>query len=283
MNTLIVSNKYNDEQIDKIFHKDYFSLSNFVNLQSLILDSIGLFSLNSIICQNFNLYHLQSLIIRFQSALCKEKLLYMYKVILYEFSSRFQSLKYLNLSILDLNEPIPDNDILYPMESIETKSSLKYLSIENICINHAQSFLSYFSNLYKLNAIIQLDASELNYSLLSNLTYCTLEIYSFGFQLLIDLLKQCPNLKQLIISTDVTHWSLIDDHQSDEFLEDYLLNVKYFRLEITNRYNSVNVLQYSWFEQFLVEQFWAERKTTVNIISEKSIDDLPKLVMEFSI
>lgn len=284
--TLKLSSRFNDELIDQILDNKHFSLSKFNNLRSLTLNSIGLFTLNSIICQEFYLNNLHSFTIRFRSGLCKEKLLYMYKIILYKFISRFQSLKSLCLSILDTDTLFNDINISYPIEYIEKNLSLKYISIENICMNNLEPFFTCFPNLENFNGIIRFNRFQLNYPLLTQLISCTLNIRSFTFQSLVNLLKSCRNLKQLFVSTAFDDWNVLADQELDDTVENHLSNLKKFRFHIFNRDDTENSLHHSWCKKLIEEQFWSERKTKLNLINETSINDeivLTDIIIEFSI
>jgi hypothetical protein len=284
INTLKLSSKYNDEQIDQILDGNQFSLSMFKQLRSLTLDSIGLFTFHSIIRQVFNLHHLESLIIRFRSGLCQEKLAIMYRFILYEFSFHFKSLKLLDLSISDVNKPIIDTSLQHSIKSMETIASLKYLSIGNIRNDDIENLLSYFPNLYKLNATVKLNRSN-SYPLLSNLTYCILRIDSIQFESFACLLKQCPNLKQLIIYTGSVGDEVLDSYQLENLIENYLLKLKQFQMNMLITYTSLNTVQV-FINDFLQNQFWVERKTKINMINEQTIVDEgfeAEIIIEFAI
>jgi len=286
VNTLKLCNQYNDEQIDQILDMNHFSLSKFDHLRSLTLDSIGLFTFNSIVQQDFYLCHLESLIIRFRSGLCQEKLLTMYRFILYKFSFRFKSLKLLNLSVLDVNEPIIDTPLKFAVQSKENFSSLEFLSIENIRNDHIETLLSHYPNLYKLNATVKLDINKFDYPLLSNLTFCTLKIYSSRFESIVCLLKQCCNLKQLILYIDSVDSDEGDSYPLENLIENHLLKLKKFQLNMIINYTSLDIIQDLFINDFLQDQFWLERKTKINIINEKpTIDgDLEaEIVIEFAI
>ncbi|CAF4164105.1 unnamed protein product, partial [Adineta steineri] len=190
VNTLILSNEYYDEQIDRILDNSYFPLKNMVSLNALMLDSIGLYTMHTITQQHFQLDNLKSLIISFRSDLCKEKVLDMYEAILYNFSSRLRSLTYLFLSASRDKEIICRNRSLL---STEISSTLQRLFIHHIQINDIENILSHFSKLQYLNANIRLKEHIIDYPLSLNLIACDLSVRSTALELLVYLLKQCPN------------------------------------------------------------------------------------------
>ncbi len=264
----------------------HFSLVRSPYLRSLTLDSIGLFTFNSIRSQHFDLCHLQSLTIQFRSGLCHEKLILMYQFILEELCFHFQSLKFLDLSISNVDELIIDTVSKLPVRLIRNSSSLKSLSIRNIRHNNIENVLSQFPNLYKLTATVQLKNAETDYSLLSNLTYCTLTIHSLRSPAIDYFFKQCPNLKQLILAIDrPILYEPFDSYQLENLIRNYLLKLKQFQVNLTMQYTSSDVM-HAFLDVFSQNQFWLERKTNVRMISEKSMINegfQAQFVIEFSI
>jgi hypothetical protein len=271
LNILKLSSKYNDEQIDQILINNHFRLSNLNHIRSLTLDSVGVFTIHSIINQRLNFPDLETLIIRFRSDLCQEKLRDTYKFILNYISVRFKSLKFLNLSILDVNKPFTDEDgIFLHLSSTFTEiyPSLQYLYIDNIIIDNIERIFSCFPNLYKLNANITLDRFISDYSILSNLSFCKLEIISSEFQFTLHLLKQCLNLKKLILDINSANADELDSTQWEDLIENYLTNLKHFQVNMSFIDITMSLIQDLFINNFIQNKFWIERKTVMNIAEQ---------------
>lgn len=287
MNTLKLSSKYNDEQIDQILN-NYFQSSIFNQLRSLTLDSVGIFTIHSIMHQRLIFADLQSLIIRFRSDVCQEKLRMAYGSIFNNIHlRRFKSLELLNLSILDFEKSSISQNLIFidfSLISPQIYPSLKYLYIHNVRIRSIETILTCFPNLYGLNASFTLNRLMLDDSVL-NLTSCKLEIHSTGFDLIIRLLKQCSNLKKLILCINPIDADDLDNIRWENLIENNLLNLKKFQVNMIAQGVAIDLIQNLYMNSFLQSKFWIERKTEFNV-EPKSPDDLDsniEVMIKFSI
>ncbi|CAF0908964.1 unnamed protein product [Adineta steineri] len=289
VNTLILSNEYYDEQIDRILDNSYFPLKNMVSLNALMLDSIGLYTMHTITQQHFQLDNLKSLIISFRSDLCKEKVLDMYGAILYNFSSRLKSLTYLFLSASRDNEIICRNELVslnHSLLSNEISPTLQRLFLHHIQINDIENILSHFSKLQYLDATIKLKEHIIDYPLSLNLIACDLSVRSTALELLVYLLKQCPNLEKLVISFSPTNYDDLDWNQWEILIEKYLLKLKQFTLYILLFHTEINIARVLIEDNFLEKQFWLDRKAKIEFIDGESTDNddiKTKIMIDFSI
>jgi hypothetical protein len=268
VNALTLSNKHNDEQIDQLLDNNHFPLQIFNSLRSLTFDSIGLFTLHSIIQQHFDLINLESLIIDFRSDLCQEKVFDMHRIILNHFCFRFKSLKVLCLSISNINEIII-NDELIPSDpfssSIEISSSLQYLMINSTLINDIEAILSHFPNLYFLYAIVKLNILISDYPLLPNLTCCILVILSSQFESLVNLLKQCSKLTLFINPADN---DALASYQWENLIGNYLLKLKQFKVDMLIVFIPMTIIQDLFTNDFTQNQFWFDRKKNLILLKK---------------
>ncbi|CAF0915433.1 unnamed protein product [Adineta steineri] len=289
VNSLILSDEYYDEQIDRILDNNCFPLKSMVSLNALTLDSIGLYTMYTIAHQHFQLDNLKSLIISFRSNLCAEKVSNMYRVVLYHFSSRFKSLKYLFLSASKDKEIICHNELLSLNDSLLSKnisSTVQHLFLHNIRTNDIENILSRFPKLQYLSANVRLNRHITDYPLSLNLITCHLKVPLYTLELLVNLLKQCPNLEELTLSFIPINYDDLNSYEWEDLIEKYLLKLKQFILYIIPFENEMDIAQALIKDDFLQNQFWLDRKTKIEIIDGESIDNddmETKIMIKFSI
>ncbi|CAF0827609.1 unnamed protein product [Adineta steineri] len=289
VNSLILSNEYYDEQIDQILDNSCFLLNSMVSLNALTLDSIGLYTMYTIAHQHFQLDNLKTLIISFRSDLCVEKVSTMYRGILYSFCSRFKSLKYLILSASKGNEIIYRSgrvSLNDSLSSTQISSTLQRLFLRHIRINDIENILSRFPKLQCLSANVRLNRHITDYPLSLNLIACDLPVGSSKLELLVNLLKQCPNVKQLTLYFSPKNYDELDSYKWEDLIEKYLLKLKQFTLYILLFYMEMDIAQALIENNFLQNQFWLDRKTKIEIIDGESTDNddiKTKIMIKFSI
>ncbi|CAF0831736.1 unnamed protein product [Adineta steineri] len=289
VNTLILSNEYYDEQIDQILDNNCFPLKSMVSLNTLILYSIRLYTMHTLTQQHFQLDNLKALVISFRSDLCTEKVSDMCRVVLYHFSSRFKSLKYLFLSASKDKEIICHNELLSLNDSLlstEISSTLQHLFLHNIRTNDIGNILSRFPKLQYLSANVRLNRHITDYPLSLNLITCHLKVPLYTLELLVNLLKQCPNLEELTLSFIPINYDDLNSYEWEDLIEKYLLKLKQFTLYIIPFDYEMDIAQASIEDDFLKNQFWLDRKIKIEIMDGESINNNniePKIMIKFSI
>ncbi|CAF0965687.1 unnamed protein product [Adineta ricciae] len=265
--TLKLSNKYTTDQIDQILCKDSYPLIKFQSLYSLSLDSIGLFTLHSIIDDMIYLNHLQVLIIQFRSDLCEEKLIDTYRWLLNRYSLQMKSLKVLYLYISENSTPILENQYISRVKSssIDPNTSLKYLVLNHIPIQDIQSILIRFPNLRQLGALVRLDPNIDDYPSALSLKCCYLYIFASEFFSVVNLFRKCPNLEQLTIDFDLIDVDALDGEEWRNLLESYLPKLKQFKLCMTLFSETLNEIEDLIQVTFSQNKFWIEKKALINV------------------
>ncbi|CAF0913982.1 unnamed protein product [Adineta ricciae] len=265
--TLKLSNKYTTDQIDQILCKDSYPLIKFQSLYSLSLESIGLFTLHSIIDDMIYLNHLQVLIIHFRSNLCEEKLIDTYRWLLNRYSLQMKSLKVLYLYTSESSTSVLENQYISTVKSssINPNTSLKYLVLNQIPIQDIESILIRFPNLSQLGALVRLDPNIADYPSASSLKCCYLYIFDSDFFSVVNLFRQCPNLEQLTIDFDLIDVDALDGEEWQNLLESYLPKLKQFKLYMSLVSGTLNEIEELIQVTFSQNKFWIEKKALIDV------------------
>jgi hypothetical protein len=275
LNILKLSNRMDEECIERVFDRHYFPSLNTDSLRSLTLEDTSVFGLSSLLKQSFVLKELKYLTIRFRDDQCQEKLCEIYYHLLEVFPCHFPSLQSLDVS--------SDSEICHGYPNIARRFSsvlpdvsslsLRHLCIDNMMIRGIYKLVARCPNLHSLTANVRLNPYFTKYQALPHLSSCQLVLIESGFSSLVTFLKQCNNLKRLTVSLlPVDEDGRMSDRWKD-LIEMHLPNLKHFDLSMLSYYVSKDELEGSFLCNFSLDRFWIERRTKVIVHDGEMTED----------
>ena len=258
--------------IEQIFDRHRFPLLNTDCLRSLTLDSMSTFTLYSLLRGSFMLSELKHFTIRFQTDQCKEKLHDLSRRLLATFPRHFPSLQALDISG-DGALCIDDSIVGVPHPSLVPTHdcfSLRHLSIDNFVITNTPNLLARYRNLYKICANVRLNHPITAYQVLPHLSVCQLVLIESSFQSLVNLLKQCSNLKRLIVNLIPVDDDGRSSDQWKHLIKAYLPKLKHLDISMRSYDVSSDELEGTFLYHFSLDHFWLDRRTKVTVLEKEA-------------